>query len=42
MNARCPDCHDGFGELLAKRSGGDEVVATFECAACGYEWSVTL
>jgi hypothetical protein len=42
MNARCPACDDGFGELLGKNSGGNDVQATFECAACGTEWTVTI
>jgi hypothetical protein len=42
MNARCPECDDGFGELVQKSNDGGDVVADFECAGCGHEWSVSI
>ncbi|SEQ39771.1 MJ0042 family finger-like domain-containing protein [Natrinema salaciae] len=42
MNARCPDCGSGFGELLEKYVANGEVIADFRCSNCGHEWSLSL
>ncbi|ELY50812.1 hypothetical protein [Natronococcus jeotgali] len=42
MNARCPECSDGLGELVGKRRDDGDVSADFECPGCGHEWEVTL
>lgn len=42
MNAQCPDCGSGLGELLEKTVVDGEVIADFCCPECGHEWSVPL
>ncbi|MDG5759216.1 hypothetical protein QA600_07655 [Natronococcus sp. A-GB1] len=42
MNARCPECSDGLGELIGKNYGSGDVSADFECPGCGHAWDVTL
>ncbi|WP_268257996.1 hypothetical protein [Halopiger goleimassiliensis] len=42
MQARCPNCDDGLGELVDKRVSSGEPVAEFVCRNCDYEWSIQL
>ncbi len=42
MNARCPECGGGLGELLTKYATDDGVIADFRCSDCDHEWPKPL
>jgi transposase-like protein len=42
MNACCPECDSGLGELVEKYAIEGVAKASFQCHSCEHEWTIVL